>query len=47
MRGSADVYNMKKLRSSLPQGAYQAAEKKDPQAAQAAHNLLQLGNWKR
>lgn len=46
-RGSADVYNMTKLRSSLPSEAYQAAEKKDPQAAQAAQNLLHLGNWKR
>lgn len=38
---------MTKLRSSLPSEAYQAAEKKYPQAAQAAQNLLHLGSWKR
>jgi len=45
-RESTGASGMQQLRTSLPSDAYQAAEKKDPSAAQAAQNLMQLGNWK-
>ncbi|MDT0136940.1 MULTISPECIES: hypothetical protein [Bacteria] len=46
-RESTGASGMQQLRTSLPSNAYQAAEKQDPRAAQAAQNLLQLQNWKR